>query len=105
MATYATSRGAHEVVRLNSDLFEQAHLEMGFRASETKRIFRDIEASDLDGFTMPCFIAGLSNDPLNPALYEINHIMMHLANSKTGGITRFIFFISCSNYGAAGDDF
>jgi nucleoside-diphosphate-sugar epimerase len=56
-------------------------------------------------------LAGLSNDPLsdlNPDLtFEINHrASVRLAKlAKQVGISRFIFSSSCSNYGAAGDDF
>jgi nucleoside-diphosphate-sugar epimerase len=55
-------------------------------------------------------LAGFSNDPLgdlNPGLtYEINHAAsVRLARlAKEAGIKRFIFSSSCSNYGAAGQD-
>lgn len=102
----------HEVVGLDSDLFEQSTFGDGIQSiRELKKDIRDIEASDLDGFDAVLHLAGLSNDPLgdlNPALtYEINHIAsVRLASlAKQVGITRFIFSSSCSNYGAAGDDF
>ena len=102
----------HEVVGLDSDLFEQSTFGDGIQSiPELKKDIRDIEASDLDGFDAVLHLAGLSNDPLgdlNPALtYEINHIAsVRLASlAKQVGITRFIFSSSCSNYGAAGDDF
>jgi len=56
-------------------------------------------------------LGGLSNDPLgdlNPELTaEINHIAsVRLAQlAKEVGVPRFIFSSSCSNYGAAGQDF
>lgn len=102
----------HEVVGLDSDLFEQSTFGNGIQSiRELKKDIRDIEASDLDGFDAVLHLAGLSNDPLgdlNPALtYQINHIAsVRLASlAKQVGITRFIFSSSCSNYGAAGDDF
>ncbi|MEL7029374.1 MAG: SDR family oxidoreductase, partial [Pseudomonadota bacterium] len=56
-------------------------------------------------------LAGLSNDPLGdyrPGLTnEINRLAsVGLAKAaKAAGVTRFVFASSCSNYGAAGDDF
>jgi nucleoside-diphosphate-sugar epimerase len=55
-------------------------------------------------------LAGLSNDPLgdlNPELtFEINHrASVKLAQlAKEAGVQRYIFSSSCSNYGAAGDN-
>ena len=102
----------HEVVGIDSDLFEQSTFGDGIQTiPELKKDIRDIEASDLDGFDAVLHLAGLSNDPLgdlNPSLtYEINHLAsVRLARlAKQVGITRFIFSSSCSNYGAAGDDF
>lgn len=71
---------------------------------------RDLEEHDLRGFQAVVHLAGLSNDPLgdlNPELTdEINHrASVRLAElSRAVGIERFIFSSSCSNYGAAGDD-
>jgi nucleoside-diphosphate-sugar epimerase len=65
----------------------------------------------LIGFDAVIHLAGLSNDPLgdlNPELtYQINHLAsVKLARlAKQAGVCRFIFASSCSNYGAAGDDF
>lgn len=102
----------HEVVGLDTDLFEQSTFGDGIQSiPELKKDIRDVEASDLDGFDAVLHLAGLSNDPLgdlNPNLtYEINHVAsVDLAKlAKEVGITRFIFSSSCSNYGAAGDDF
>ena len=102
----------HEVVGLDSDLFEQSTFGDGIQTvPELKKDIRDIQLSDLDGFDAVLHLAGLSNDPLgdlNPDLtYEINHLAsVHLARlAKQVGVKRFIFSSSCSNYGAAGDDF
>jgi len=103
----------HEVVGLDSDLYEQCTFgdEDGIQNIPTlKKDIRDVVASDLDGFDAVIHLAGLSNDPLgdlNPELtYEINHAAsVHLARlAKEVGATRFIFSSSCSNYGAAGQD-
>lgn len=102
-----------EVVGLDSDLYEQCTFgdEDGIQViPELSKDIRDVEASDLDGFDAVIHLAGLSNDPLgnlNPELtYEINHAAsVRLARlAKEAGITRFIFSSSCSNYGAAGED-
>lgn len=101
----------HEVVGLDSDLFERCTFGEGIKSiPELKKDIRDVEASDLDGFDAVLHLAGLSNDPLgdlNPNLtYEINHTAsVRLAIlAKQVGITRFIFSSSCSNYGAGGEN-
>ena len=101
----------HEVVGLDSDLYEQSTFGQGIpKIPESKKDIRDIEASDLEGVEAVLHLAGLSNDPLgnlNPSLtYEINHAAsVRLAKlAKERGITRFIFSSSCSNYGAGGED-
>ena len=103
----------HEVVGLDSDLYEQCTFgdEDGIHnIPELKKDIRDVEASDLDGFEAIIHLAGLSNDPLGDLIpkltYEINHAAsVRLANlAKEVGATRFIFSSSCSNYGAAGED-
>ena len=103
----------HEVVGLDSDLF------LGSSFGETPeesfpsihKDVRDVQVSDLQGFDAVLHLAGLSNDPLgdlNPDLtLQINfQASLRLAElSKEAGVPRFIFSSSCSNYGAAGDDF
>jgi nucleoside-diphosphate-sugar epimerase len=100
----------HEVVGLDTDLFEQCTF--GNPAREFPSIrkdLRDIEHSDLEGFDAVIHLAGLSNDPLgnlNPNLtYDINHhASVRLARlSKEVGVKRYLFSSSCSTYGAAGD--
>jgi nucleoside-diphosphate-sugar epimerase len=78
---------------------------------EIRKDIRDITTSDLEGIEAIIHLAALSNDPLsdiNPDLtYDINHrAAVRLARlAKENGIQRFIFASSCSNYGAAGDNF
>lgn len=104
----------HDVVGLDSDLYRQCTFGDGDGIQNIPALekdIRDVEASDLDGFDALIHLAGFSNDPLgdlNPELtYEINHAAsVRLARlAKEVGIPRFIFSSSCSNYGAAGDDF
>jgi nucleoside-diphosphate-sugar epimerase len=99
----------HDVVGLDSDLFEQCtfggHLPI---VPCIRKDIRDVQAADLEGFDAVVHLAGLSNDPLsnlNPALtYEINHAAsVRLAKlAKERGVPRFLFSSSCSTYGAAG---
>jgi nucleoside-diphosphate-sugar epimerase len=100
----------HEVVGLDSDLFEQCTFgEPPREFPSIRKDVRDIGHSDLEGFDAVIHLAGLSNDPLgnlNPGLtYDINyHASVRLARlSKEVGVTRFLFSSSCSTYGAAGD--
>ena len=72
---------------------------------------RDVDASDLDGFDAVLHLAAVCNDPvgdLNPqTTYDINQIASaRLAEkAKRAGVSRFVFFSSCSLYGkAAGED-
>ena len=66
---------------------------------------RQIEASDLEGFTTVVDLAGLSNDPsadLNPALTEEINVsgaarLVRLA--KQAGVSRYLYSSSCSIYG------
>ncbi len=68
---------------------------------------RDITPEDVKGFDAVVHLAELSNDPLgqnNPELtYEINHKgTVKLAQcAKNAGVGRFIYFSSCSVYGAS----
>jgi nucleoside-diphosphate-sugar epimerase len=100
----------HEVVGLDSDLFEQCTFGAGVPDVATiRKDLRDVEQRDLAGFDAVIHLGGLSNDPmgdLNPdTTYDINHHgSVRLAQlSKAAGVPRFLFSSSCSNYGAAGE--
>jgi nucleoside-diphosphate-sugar epimerase len=100
----------HEIVGLDSDLFEQCTFGKGPREFPSiRKDLRDVERADLERFDAVVHLAGLSNDPLgnlNPDLtYDINyHASVRLAQlSKEAGVKRFLFSSSCSTYGAAGD--
>lgn len=68
---------------------------------------RSITERDLKGFDVIIHLAELSNDPLgqiNPQVtYDVNHYgTMEMAKkAKKVGIRRFIYFSSCSVYGAS----
>ena len=72
---------------------------------------RALGAEDFAGADAVIHLAGLSNDPLGdyaPHLTEeINENASVRAASlaKAAGVSRFVFASSCSNYGAAGNDF
>jgi nucleoside-diphosphate-sugar epimerase len=100
----------HEVVGLDSDLFEQCTFgEAPREFPSIRKDVRDVQAEDLRGFDAVIHLAGLSNDPLgnlNPNLtYDINHhASVQLARlAKEVGVKRYLFSSSCSTYGAAGD--
>jgi nucleoside-diphosphate-sugar epimerase len=102
----------HEVVGLDTDYFEACTFGTGLpEVAEIRKDIRDVEVSDLEGYDAVMHLGGLSNDPLgdlNPELTaQINHrASVRLAQlAKEAGVTRFIFSSSCSNYGAAGEDF
>jgi nucleoside-diphosphate-sugar epimerase len=104
----------HEVVGLDSDLFEDCLLPGApppAAVPSLRRDLRDVEAADLAGFDAVVHLAGLSNDPLgnldSDLTYEINDAAsIRLARlARQAGVERFLFSSSCSNYGAAGDDF
>ena len=100
----------HDVVGLDSDLFEGADFgESPGRIPELRIDLRDLTRSDLAGFDAVAHLAALSNDPLgdlDPQItYDINHLAsVRLAElAKAAGVQRFVFSSSCSTYGAAGD--
>ena len=102
----------HDVIGLDTDLYSRCTFSGRLPEIETINIdVRDLEKDDLVGYEAIIHLAGLSNDPLGdyqPALTaEINgYASIRLADmAKAVGIKRFLFASSCSNYGAAGDNF
>jgi nucleoside-diphosphate-sugar epimerase len=103
----------HHVTGLDSFLYEDC----GFATEEAApsavraKDIREVELEDLRGIDAVLHLAGISNDPLGDlqpaATYAINHqASVRLARiAKAAGVPRYIFSSSCSNYGAAGDDF
>jgi len=100
----------HEVIGLDTDLF--AGCEFGEAALEipgVRKDVRDLTRADLEGFDAVVHPAALSNDPLGDLdanlTYDINHrASVRLAElAKEAGARRFVFFSSCSVYGAAGE--
>jgi nucleoside-diphosphate-sugar epimerase len=101
----------HDVTGLDIDLYQRCtYGSLTLSVPNLAKDIREVESKDLVGFDAVIHLAALSNDPLsnlNPELtYDINHRgTVHLARmAKDGGVKRFIFSSSCSNYGSAGDD-
>lgn len=101
-----------DVVGLDSDLYSRCTFGDGMvDVPSIKKDVRDVQREDLEGVDAVLHLAGLSNDPLgdlNPELtFEINHrASVRLAElAKEAGASRYVFSSSCSNYGAAGQDF
>jgi nucleoside-diphosphate-sugar epimerase len=102
----------HEVVGLDCDLYRRCTFAAGGDIADIPAVakdVRDVEAGDLEGFNAVIHLAALSNDPLSdldPELtYDVNHrSSVRLAQlAKAGGVERFLYASSCSNYGKAGD--
>jgi len=102
----------HDVIGLDTDLYSRCTFTGQLADIELiKTDVRDLQKDELVGFEAIIHLAGLSNDPLGdyrPALTaEINGVAsIRLAEkAKAVGIKRFLFASSCSNYGAAGEQF
>lgn len=102
----------YDVVGIDTDYYEDCTFYKRIPDIQTvKKDIRNVAASDLDQVDTVIHLAALSNDPLgnlNPGLtYGINYrSTIRLAErAKKAGVSRFIFSSSCSNYGAAGDDY
>lgn len=103
----------HHVTGLDSFLYEDC----GFATEEPapsaviRKDIRAVAIEDLRGLDAVLHLAGISNDPLGDlqpaATYAINHqASVRLASlAKEAGVPRYVFSSSCSNYGAAGDDY
>ena len=106
-------RAGHEVVGLDSDLFERCTYTCERQIAQVPSIrkdVRDAEAVDLAGFDAVVHLAALSNDPLGDLRPDITDEINHRASvrlaqlAKRAGVRRFVLASSCSNYGSAGDD-
>ena len=100
----------HEVIGLDSGLFEGCDFGSGPTEDEIRTDVRDVTPEDLSGVDGIVHLAALSNDPLgdlDPALtHDVNTSgTLHLARAaKEAGVRRFVFASSCSIYGATGGD-
>ena len=90
--------GGHDVVGLDSDLFEACtYVGTVPDVPSIRKDLRDVTPADLEGIDAVVHLAALSNDPLgdlNPELtYEINHLgSARLARAaREAGVRRFVF--------------
>ena len=73
------------------------------------RDIRRLEAADLAGHDAVLHLAELSNDPVGELAPHITYAINHQGSvrlarlAREAGITRFIYFSSCSVYGASAD--
>jgi nucleoside-diphosphate-sugar epimerase len=102
----------HQVTGLDTDYFARCTFGGALAEIPTHTVdVRHVQETILTGCDVVIHLAGLSNDPLGdyrPALTEeINYrASVRLAMlAKQAGVRRFLFASSCSNYGAAGDEF
>jgi nucleoside-diphosphate-sugar epimerase len=102
----------HHVTGMDTDFYSQCTFgEWNETIRTIQKDIREATVEDLRGYDAIVHLAALSNDPLsdlNPELtFDINHAgSVRLARlAKEAGVPRFVFASSCSNYGAAGDNF
>ncbi len=102
----------HDVTGLDSFLYEDCGFSFDAPPiTVLRKDVRDVQMEELRGFDAVLHLAGISNDPLGDlapeTTYSINHqASVRLARlAKQAGVSRFVFSSSCSNYGAAGDDY
>ena len=105
-------QAGHQVIGLDSDLYERCTFSQGGVISDVPTILRDtrdVEITDFRGLDAVIHLAALSNDPLGnlkPGLTDdINHrASVRMAElAKKAGVSRFVLASSCSNYGKAGE--
>ncbi len=103
----------HEVIGLDCRLYAGCDLP-GQTPPRVRTIVKDVRAverADLDGIEAIVHLAALSNDPLGNLDPELTWAVNHRASLRLAelardvGVGRFLFASSCSNYGAAGDDY
>ena len=98
----------HEVVGLDTALYEGCDLGSAPPPPELGLDVRDVEEEHLDGLDAVVHLAALSNDPIGELdenlTYAVNHeATVRLAElARARGIERFVFASSCSMYGASG---
>ena len=115
LGPYLMTRGL-TVVGLDTGYYRDGWLfsddrRMPLQPHTINKDLRDVTVDDLDGCDAVVHLAELSNDPLgqnNPAItHQINHQgSVLLANAaRRLGIRRFVYFSSCSVYGAGSGEF
>lgn len=99
----------YNMVGMDTEFYSSGNLYDGIK-KKPKVIYKDIrnvKEKDLQGFNAIIHLAELSNDPLgqinSEVTYDINHhgTMEMAKKAKKVGIKKFIYFSSCSVYGAS----
>lgn len=99
----------YDMVGMDTGFYTSGNLYNGIK-KKPKVIYKDIRnitEKDLEGFDAIIHLAELSNDPLgqinSKVTYDINyHGTLGMAkNAKKVGVKKFIYFSSCSVYGAS----
>lgn len=99
----------YDMVGMDTGFYSASNLYNGIK-KKPKVIYKDIRnvtEKDLQGFNAIIHLAELSNDPLgqinSEVTYDINHLgtMKMAKKAKKVGIRKFIYFSSCSVYGAS----
>ena len=108
LAPWLMERG-HDVKAVDTGFYRIGWLYNGVKKlprTDVKDI-RDITEDDLRGFDAVVHLADLSNDPVGQldrrVTYDINHkgTVALAAAAKRVGVGRFVYFSSCSVYGAS----
>jgi len=102
----------HDVTGLDTDYYRRCTFSGEVPDIECiDKDVRDVEEADIEGIDAIIHLAGLSNDPLGDYRPELTEIINSKASirlaeiAKKQKVKRFLFASSCSNYGAAGDNF
>jgi len=102
----------HDVDGVDTDLYQKCTFAGQLPGIKTLHAdVRDLHPDDLAGYEAIIHLAGLSNDPLGDYRPELTDEINGTASirlaemAKAAGAKRFLFASSCSNYGAAGDQF
>ena len=107
VARIVLEAAGHDVIGLDSALYEGCDLGAAPSPPEFRVDVRDVEEAHLEGFDAVVHLAALSNDPvgdLDEALtFAVNHeATVRLAEvARARGVERFVFASSCSMYGAS----
>lgn len=103
-------REGHEVVGLDTALYEGCDLGAAPPPPELRLDVRDVVEEHLDGFDAVVHLAALSNDPIGELDEELTYAVNHEATvrlaelARARGVERFVFASSCSMYGASGSE-
>ncbi|MCW2608549.1 MAG: NAD-dependent epimerase/dehydratase [Frankiales bacterium] len=102
--------GGHEVVGLDSGLFDACTLGADVGRAELEVDLRDVRPEHLSGVDAVVHLAALSNDPLGDLAPETTYDVNHAATTRLArlardaGVQRFVYSSTCSVYGATGGD-